>query len=97
MQHNVLKSLVGRYLSSHHKLGYCHVDRVIIVEGQTAIVTAFVKTFNDHLFYWFCEVSWQTDKYGVHEITNINILKEDDLSGSNAKDEQSLSSGSKGL
>ncbi len=81
MKPDVLKSLLGKYVSRNYRLAFCHVDRVTVIEGQKAIVSAFVKAFNNKLFHWFLEATWSTDQYGVHTIQTATVLREDDLSG----------------
>ncbi len=82
---NILKSLIGKYISKNNKLAFCHVDRVIVIEGNKAIVSAFIKMFNDILYHWYLEAEWATDKYGVHTITRTKLLREDELGGSNTE------------
>lgn len=83
MKYKVLKALLGKHISSKQHITYCHVDRIIVIEGTNAIVTAIVKTLNDRVFHWFLEVSWTTDRYGFHSISSCKILKEDELDGYN--------------
>ncbi len=84
---NILKSLIGKYISKTQKLVFCHVDKVVVIEGKKGIVSVFVKTFNNKLFHWYLEAGWETDKYGVHTITYTKLLREDDLSGEDATEQ----------
>ena len=81
MRHKVLKSLLGKYICARRRIAYIHVDRVIITEGNKAIVTAVVNTLDDALLHWFLEIAWTTSRYGIHRITGCKILKEDELDG----------------
>ncbi len=86
MKPNILKSLVGKYITRNQQLAFCHVDRVVIIEDSKAIVSTFVKTFNDKLLHRYVEAHWVTDKYGVHEITLVKTLREDELSGADTQE-----------
>lgn len=81
MKHGLLRSLLGKHICATRCVGYCHVDKVIVIEGQKAIATAVIKTLDGKTLHWILEVSWITDIHGVHSIINYEILKEDELDG----------------
>ncbi len=85
MKPSILKSLVGKYVTRNQQLAFCHVDRVVVIEDNKAIVSSFVKTFNDKLLHRYLEAHWTTDKYGVHAITQVKTLREDELSGADTE------------
>jgi len=81
MKQKLLKALLGKFICSQQHLGYCHIDRVIIIEDNRAIITAIVKTVNGVDLFWILEATWQTDCYGVHNIEKYLILKEYEIYG----------------
>ncbi len=85
MRYGLLKSLLGKHICKSNCIEYCHIDRIIVIEGQKAIATAIVKTLDNRILHWFVETSWITDN-GVHNIKNYIILKEDELNGYTTQD-----------
>ena len=79
MKKHILKALLGKYISKNNTFAYCHIDRIIVIEGNKAIATAIIKTLNERTLHWFIETAWSTDDYGVHTINNYKIMKEDEL------------------
>ena len=96
MRYGLLKSLLAKHIVQNTRLAYCHVDRVLAIEGKQAILTALVKTLNDRIMHWFIETTWETDAYGTHKILTYKILKEDELDGY-PQGNESLQADSKGL
>ena len=81
MRRKVLKALVGKHICATHRLCYCHVHDILIIEGNRALVTAVIRTHNARTIHWILEVGWKTDRFGEHSITNIELVKEDEIVG----------------
>ena len=76
MKHYLLKSIIGKYICNCCQLKYCHVDTILAIEGESAIVTIILKPMYDCLYYIFSEISWVTNSRGIHKINKFKILKE---------------------
>lgn len=81
MKNKVLRAILGKKICQTTALNYCHIDRVIVTEGNKAIVSAIVKTLDKRIFHWFVETEWDSATSGVYIIKNFSILKEDELDG----------------
>lgn len=81
MKQKLLKALLGKFICSNRYLSYCHIDKIIAIQDNRAIITAIVKMINGISLYWILETSWQTDCYGVHSIKDYSILKEYEIYG----------------
>lgn len=81
MKNRLLKSLTGKYVSKTYHSKFCHIDKILVIEGNKAIATAVIETQNERILHLILEVSWVTDSFGIHKITNCEILKEDEIDG----------------
>ncbi len=76
MKPKTLKSLLGKFIIAQQVLAYCHVEKVVTIEGNEGIAIVMCKTVNGGALCWVVECSWETDVRGIHKIMGYNILKE---------------------
>ncbi len=92
MKHSVLKALLGKFISKNMGMAYSHVDQIIIMEEKPrqVIASVYVKSYVGCLYHWFIEATWDTDKYGTHTISKVNILKEDEIGGRISEEDETV-------
>lgn len=76
MKESVLKAIIAKAMSKKYAYRYCHIERIIKELPNKAVVAAVVHAPNMRKAYWIVVADWETNDYGIHSITNLDLMEE---------------------